>query len=327
MPDLALGVDVGGTLTKLALCKRDGTVVRKTVAETQAHEGRAAVLDRVVGLVRDLMAESGVAAGDLAGVGLGLAGRVDMRTGVAVLCPNLPGFVNTPVSRPLEDALGLKVKIANDAGCAGLGELHFGAAKGSRDMVLLTLGTGVGGAVIMDGKLQRGWRGVLGEIGHSVVDMNGPECSCGQHGCLEAFCGRRAIEGRARRRLQDGRESVILQRIGGDTLAITPQIIAEAAAEGDALACEVLSETARYLGAGIVNAIVLCDPDVIVVGGGVANAGEVLFAPLRRTVEARCRIAQFSGDRIVPAKLGSDAGMIGAACLILEPEVGLAPRK
>ncbi len=327
MPDVALGVDIGGTLTKLAVCGRDGTVLRKTVAETHAQEGRAAVLDRVVSLVRDLIRESGVAPGDLAGVGVGLAGRVDMRTGVAVLCPNLPGFVNSPVSRPLEDALGLKVKIANDAGCAGLGELHFGAGKGSRDMVLLTLGTGVGGAVIMDGKLQRGWRGVLGEIGHCVVDVNGPECSCGQHGCLEAFCGRRAIEGRARRLLQEGRESTILERVSGDTLAITPQVVADAAAENDPVACEVLAETARYLGAGIVNAVVLCDPDVIVVGGGIAGAGEVLFAPLRRTVEARCRIAQFSGDRIVSAKLGSDAGMIGAACLILEPEAGLAPRK
>ncbi len=324
--ELAIGVDVGGTLLKLALCTREGEVVRSIRTETLAYQGYEAVLHRIASLVGELMTDARIETGDVLGVGVGLAGRIDMHSGIAVLCPNLPEFVQVPVSRPLENALKMPVRVANDAGCAALGEVHFGAAKGCRDMVLLTLGTGVGGAVVRDGRLDRGSRGVLGEIGHSVVDIDGPECSCGQHGCLEAFCGRRAIEGRARRMLQMGRASSLLERAGGDILAISPRIVAEAAEDKDAVALEVLAETALYLGAGVVNAIVLCDPDAVVIGGGIADSGEALLAPLRRVVESRCRIGQFRGDRIIPAKLGSDAGVVGAACLVFAPEAGVSPR-
>lgn len=324
--ELAIGVDVGGTLLKLALCTRDGEVLRSIRTETLAYQGYEAVMQRIASLTRELIGDAKVPAEEIRGVGVGLAGRIDMQTGVAVMCPNLPEFLQVPVARPLEAALKLPVRVANDAGCAALGEVHFGAAKGSSDVVLLTLGTGVGGAVVRDGRLDRGSRGVLGEIGHAVIDVNGPECSCGQHGCLEAFAGRRAIEGRARRMIQTGRATTLLERAGGDILAISPRIIAEAAEGHDAVACEVLAETALYLGAGIVNAIVLCDPDAIVLGGGIAEAGEALLAPLRRVVESRCRIGQFRGDRIIPARLGSGAGMIGAACLVLTPEVGVSPR-
>jgi len=324
---VALGIDVGGTFIKAALCTRDGEVRARSSTDTVAREGYESVLHRIIWIVEDVLDRAGAQRSDVAGVGIGLAGRIDPRSGDAVMCPNLPGFVNVPVARPLEDNLGLKAKIGNDAGCAALGEFFFGAGKGSRDMVMLTLGTGIGGAVILDGKPRRGERQVLGEIGHCVIDVDGPECSCTQHGCLEAFCGTEGIVRRTRQRLQRGRASKILDLSGGDGLRITPQVVAEAAKAGDAVAIEVLEETGFYLGAGIVNAVVFCDPDVVVIGGKIADAGEHLFGPLRRTVEARCRIGQFRGDRIVKAKLGGDAGVVGAASLVLEPETGIQPRK
>ncbi len=319
-PKMALGVDVGGTFIKAALCSEDGEVVIRSSTDTVAREGYEAVLHRIIWVVEDVIERSGVERNEIGGAGLGLPGRVDPRSGDAVMCPNLPGFVGVPVARPLADALGLTVRIGNDAGCAGLGEFHFGAGKGSRDMIMLTLGTGIGGAVILDGKLRRGSRQVLGEIGHSVIDVHGPQCGCTQHGCLEAFCGKEGIVRRARERLQQGRASAIWGLADNDTLRITPAVVADAAAAGDPVALEVLEETGFYLGAGIVNAVVFCDPDVVVIGGKIADAGEPLFGAVRRTVEARCRIGQFRGDRIVKAKLGGDAGVVGAASLILQPQ-------
>lgn len=326
-PRMAVGVDVGGTLMKAAVCTETGTILCRLQTDTIAREGYEAVLRRMVGLVEDLVTESRLPKSVLLGVGVGLPGRVDPRAGDAILCPNVPGFVNVPVVRPLQDAIGLKVRLGNDAGCAGLGEFHFGAGKGARDMVMLTLGTGIGGAVIQDGQLRRGSRQVLGELGHQVVDVNGPECGCGQHGCLEAFCGKEGIVRRTREQLQRGRVSMIPALVNGDPLKITPQAVAEAARAGDAVALDVLEWTGFYLAAGVVNAIVFCDPDIVVIGGQVAEAGEPLFGPLRRTVEARSRMAQFRGERIVPAKLGADAGVIGAACLVLEPEAGIPAKK
>lgn len=317
---LAVGVDLGGTKTKFAILDSDGAVLHSMRANTHANEGREAVLARTASLTCELLSQVEGSYEDVVGVGVGIAGRVDSASGYAGMCPNFPGFIDAPVGGPLSEALGLPVRIANDAACAALGELHFGAGRGRRDVVLLTLGTGVGGAVIRDGRLDRGSRSVLGEIGHIVIDPNGPACGCGNHGCLESFCGKRAIEARARRELQRGRASSMLQAAGGDILEISPRIVAEAAREGDEVACDVLAETARYLAAGLVNAVMLCDPDVIILGGGVAGAGEPLWAPLRRAVETSCRIGRFESDRIVLAELGPEAGMVGAACLALFPD-------
>jgi len=315
---LVLGIDVGGTRIKAAVCNSAGSIVRSMEIDTRAQEGFERVMGRVISVARDLIAKTRSAQAEVKALGVGVPGRIDPRAGICFFSPNLPTWEDVQVLEPLREELGLPVWMENDANCAGLAELRFGAAKDAQSMVMFTLGTGVGGAVAMNDRLLTGPRNVIGEIGHTVVDPDGPLCGCGAHGCLEAFCGAHGISDRAAQRLQRGEKSIILDLVDGETRNITPHVVVRAAAQGDAVATAVLEETGMYLGIAIVNATVFVDPDVVVIGGRVALAGPVLFDAIRRTVRARCRIAPFDVERIVPAELGADAGAVGAAALALD---------
>lgn len=261
--------------------------------------------------------------GEALGVGVGIPGVVEADRGWVVRCPNLAALNDTPAAQMLSERLGLPVFLNNDAYCATLAELRWGAGKGCSNLVMLTLGTGIGGGVAMDGKVIRGPRGILGEIGHMIVHPDGPLCGCGNHGCLEALAGRDGIINRALAKVREGRCSSLVDRLGQDWGAVweeVPRVIAEEAQRGDALAIETLEETGTWVGIGICNALILCDPDKVVIGGGIAAAGEVLFDSIRRTVADRSRITRgkFDVNNIVPAALGNDAGVSGAAALVWE---------
>jgi glucokinase len=318
-----IGVDLGGTNARAALVTRDGEIRSQARRPSAADLPACATLEQVVEACREVMREGGVGTAEVLGVGIGLPGIMDARSGVCFWSPNFPHWKDVPIGPRVGEALGLPAFILNDARCAALGELLFGAARGVRNMVMITLGTGIGGAFVVDGRLLLGPNGSIGEVGHHTVDPAGPLCGCGNYGCWEALCARDAFVERAERKLQSGRPSRLAGRAPRGKL--TPGLIAGAAADGDALAVEVLEETGFYIGVGVANLINMLNPERFVIGGGIAQAGELLLGPVRRTVDRRAVPLQRGTAEIVPALLGDSAGVMGAAALVLDRLEEIAP--
>lgn len=311
-----IGVDLGGTNVRASLITRDGEIVRQARRPSLQDHQPSATLDQIVGAAAEVIEEEALGTGDVLGVGIGLPGIMDIGTGICFWSPNFPQWKDVPIGPEVGKGLGMPAFILNDAKCAALGELIHGAGKGARNMVMITLGTGIGGAIVVDGRLLIGPNGSIGEVGHHTIDPNGRLCGCGNFGCWEAMCARDAIIERTDRKLQSGRPSLLRQTAprGG----VTPELLSRAAAEGDALAREVLEETGFYVGVGVANLINMLNPERFVIGGGIAQAGDALFDPVRRTVASRAVPLQHSTAHIVPARLGDNAGVMGAAVLVLD---------
>jgi len=312
-----VGVDIGGTFIKAALLDRQGHIVAVTRRPAHAERGVDATLSMVVEAAREAMAEGKAAADQVCGLGMGVPGRHQSEEGICIYSPNFMGWTNVQLLQPVEEQLGVAAFMRNDVKTATLGEHRFGAGRGFRHVVMITLGTGIGGGAIIDGELRLGSSEGFSEVGHMTVDPHGRQCGCGNHGCWEAMAARDAIIERAVRAIQTGRATALAAH-GQNLSAITPAVIYEAAQKGDAVAREVLEETGMYLGIGVANLIQLYNPEVFIIGGGIAQAGELLFDPLRRTVNARAQMVPASTCQIVPAALGDDAGVIGASVLVLE---------
>lgn len=264
--------------------------------------------------------------GELVGVGVGVPGLVDRR-GVLRFAPNLPGVEAMPIKADLEAVLGVEVRVDNDATCAAWGERQVGAAQGYDDVILVTLGTGIGGGIVADGGLVRGANGFAGEIGHMVVDPDGPPCPCGQRGCWERFASGSGLGGLAVRAATEGRAARVLALAGGDPSLVRGEHVTVAAADGDAEAQAVLADFGWWVALGLANLANVFDPEAFVLGGGLVEAGELLLAPVR---EAFARLLTGGAYRppvdIVAATLGEHAGAIGAACLFdIVREIG--PRR
>jgi glucokinase len=312
-----VGVDLGGTNLRAALTDRNGTLLHEARRPSKADGPASETLETLIEAVREVLNLQGVTAREVVGVGIGLPGIMDSEAGIVYWSPNFPNWDGVAVSETVSRALELPVSILNDARCAALGELRFGAGRGVKYMVMITLGTGIGGAIVLDGRLMLGPNGSIGEVGHHTIDVNGPRCSCGNFGCWEALCGRDAIVERALRLIQKGLETRLLE-MAPQPDELTPALIAEAAVSGDAVAHQVMDETGSYVGVGITNLINMLNPEVVVVGGGIAQAGELLFGPVRRTVRARAVELQARTARIVPAELGDNAGVLGGVVLALQ---------
>lgn len=327
----AVGIDVGGTTFAAGLFTADGQadfakVALATSAEmvandswdtptTDAHQVVAALIDGI----HQILAVAKTDISQLSGITVAVPGNVDRSTGLIIECPNLPIIDGVNIVDAFQEAIGdYPVFVANDAYCATLGELRYGAGRDVENLLMLTLGTGIGGGIALDNQVCRGPRNMMGEIGHMIIVPDGPRCGCGNIGCFEAVAGKQAIIDLARRQLQYARQSLIDQLCGGDPEKITPQVVAEAARRGDEVAVEVMNKIGYYIGLALCNGIIMCDPDVIVLGGGIAAAGEVLFAPVRRTVHYRSPYSGFDVNNIVPAQLGNQAGIYGAAALVWE---------
>lgn len=314
---LALGVDLGGTTFAAGALDAAGTLLRSASYKTPRTDEPRLVLDEIAARAREAAQAT---PGQPAGLGVGIPGVVDPDTGHVFLCPNLPALNDTDAGPILSDLLEMPVFLANDAFCATLAELRWGAGRDAHNMLLLTLGTGIGGGVALDNQVIRGPRQLIGEIGHTIVKADGPPCGCGNHGCLEALAGRTPIINLAISKIQSGRETLLLTLCEGDLRRLDPRMIAAAAQQGDDLALQVMTEVGQWIGLGICNGIVFVDPDLVVLGGGIAAAGEVLFGPIRRTVASRSQISRgkFDPANIVPAQLGNHAGLYGAAQLVWE---------
>jgi glucokinase len=315
-----LGIDIGGTNLVVGSVAEDGSAVVATASEpTHSEAGATDVVDRLVGLAERAIAttrrESPGA--EILGVGVGAPGPLDTRRGIVLLTPNL-GWVNMPLRQLIHDRLGLPAALDNDANCAVLGEWWVGAARGARHAIGITIGTGIGGGIIIDGRLYHGASDVAGEIGHTTIDTEGRRCKCGNYGCLEAYASGPNIALRAVEELEAGAESRLRALVDGDLRKITAQTVYQAAADGDELALEVVNDTAKVLGVGIGNLLNVFNPEVVVVCGGVTLAGDHLFEPLRREVARRAFKPAVAACRIVPGELAGTAGVYGAAKVFLD---------
>ncbi len=324
---VSIGVDLGGTTFSVGVLTPDGELVEKQDYDTPHADDEPLALAAVAAAVGGIMEQTTVKPDQLMGVGVGIPGPVDPDAGVIKQAPNMHELDGANAVEIISSELDfgedadVPVLIANDAFCHTLGELRYGVGRDVDNLVMFTLGTGVGGGIALDNQVRRGPRQIMGEVGHIIVEPEGRRCGCGNHGCLEAIVGRDGIIDLAVRLLEEGRESVLAERGGRYHEELSPKIIAEAAEDGDEVALQVMRVTGHYIGVALCSCIVLTDPDLIVLGGGIANAGDVLFDPIRRTVHHRSMISGFDTDRIVPSELGGDAGIIGAAALIVD-EVG-----
>jgi glucokinase len=309
----AVGVDLGGDTIKVGATAKDGRLLFKGVVETRAEEGPA----RVVKQIRKGVAAAIEACGDKPiGVGVGSPGVVNAEEGIVENPPNLPGWGRIRLAKKIEKKFGVPVFIENDANAAAVGEMIFGAGKELDSFIMVTLGTGVGGGVIMNRRLVRGEHGGAGEIGHMSVDYDGEPCKCGSRGCVEAYVGREYLTARAAKRLADAPDSTIGRLIDGDLDALSPKVICEAAKAGDALANELIEETGRYLGYAFASVANLLDVTAFVVGGGVAGFGKPLFDAAKAAAKERALIPTKPRVRVRAAKLRNDAGAKGAAALV-----------
>lgn len=314
--DVIVGIDLGGTRFRVCLAEPTGRILRRLSRPTQHEEGPERVVARLAAAVRELGGDELPAT--VLGVGVGAPGPLDPWLGVIFQAPNMPGWRDVPLRQMLAEALALPVHLGNDANLAALGETSFGAARGCRNVVYITVSTGIGGGVIEDNRLLLGARGLAAEVGHMVVEPRGPRCGCGNWGCVEALASGTAIARVARERLASGEPSALGDLPGPPEVSITAERVAAAAAAGDPLASAVMRSAAEYLGIAVVNVLHLYDPEVVVLGGGVCLAGEMIFAPVRAAITARAMAAYRARARVVPAALGDDAGLLGAVALVNE---------
>jgi len=313
-----LGIDLGGTKILAAVVDEDGRIVARAKNATRPDLGPDGVIERIVSTIQTAVKTADVTDSDVVAIGIGAPAPVNPNTGVLYAAPNLPGWDRVELGPRLHERMGIPVVVDNDVNVGTLGEYVLGAGQGAGDMVGIFVGTGVGGGIIIDGQLRRGFRYSAGELGHMIMVPHGPLCGCGKRGCLEALASRTAIEREVRAAMATGRKSVV-----GDLLAtskknrLTSGTIRKALDHDDALMKEVLAQAQFYLGLLVANVVNLLDPEMFVFGGGVVEAlGNDFLQPIREVAVANFKQA-LDGEkvRIVPAELGDDAGVLGAAIL------------
>ena len=312
----AVGVDIGGTKIAGALVSADGRITHREQVATP-EDDTSAILDATAELITTLQA---AADGEVAGVGMACAGFVDGSAGHLWFAPNLP-WRDLDVADEVGRRVGYEVLVENDANAAAWGEYRHGAGVDCRNMLLATVGTGVGGGCIVDDQLLRGGHGIGGEIGHITVDPHGPRCGCGNDGCLEVFASGTALERTARELVASGaaKGAGLRERCGGDPEALTGQDITDLARAGDAGAVALFAELGTRLGQGLASICAVVDPALVVIGGGVADAGALLLDPAAEAFAARLiGRGHRPSPRVVSAELGNDAGLVGAAALARE---------
>ncbi|PTM56630.1 ROK family glucokinase [Desmospora activa] len=312
-----IGIDLGGTSMKLGIVDENGKLLDKLEKPTRGEEGAETGLARMAEHARELAEMSGQPWSRVAGLGIGLPGFLDIERGEIIRLTNIP-WERVPVRTVLEAKLGVPVVIDNDANVAALGEAWSGAGTGIGDIVCITLGTGVGGGVIVDGRLVHGVSGMAGEIGHICMEENGALCGCGKRGCVETIASATGMMRLVKEGLAAGRQSLLHQPAQQGEL--NTRTLFAAAEQQDVLALEVIDRATDALGRLMAILSVVNNPAAFIVGGGVSRAGERLFTPLRQSYAQHALAAAARGVQILPAQLGNDAGMIGAAALTVRRE-------
>ncbi|MDO7908513.1 ROK family glucokinase [Paenibacillus sp. JX-17] len=309
-----VGVDLGGTTIKVGICNEKGQLLEKYEGATEVEKGVDTVIANIEKYVRHIVEQSSYSWDQLAGVGAGLAGFTNVKEGIIILAPNI-GFRNVPMRALLEERLGKPVKIDNDANVAALGEAWSGAGKGIDNCVCYTLGTGVGGGIIINGKIYQGFSGMAGELGHiSVVpDLEAIQCGCGKMGCLETVSSATGIIRMANDAVERG-DRTSLALVEGKIMA---KDVFDAAKSGDEVALRIVNRASYYLGKSMAAVAAVLNPERFIVGGGVSKAGDILFEEVRQVFAKLTPEPLQAGVQIIPAELGNDAGIVGAAGLLL----------
>ncbi len=312
-----LAFDLGGTKFAFGVVAENGDILGSDKIETLAKQGPEQAIQRVNLAAQALLKKLNIKPEELIGIGIASPGPLDITKGCVDGSPNLPGWTGYSIVKGLSGFFNLPARIDNDANAAALGEYKFGAGKNKKNMVYITVSTGIGGGVIVDGRLMRGANGNAAELGHLTLNIDGPACPCGANGCLEMYASGTAIARRTREAIQAGAHSQILN-LAGSVEEITTHHILTALEKDDALAQKIWNETTEYLGRGLAVVINSFNPEVIVVGGGVTAAGDLLFKPVREKAlrYAFPRLAAVCS--IVPAGLGSNVGVVGAAACAFE---------
>jgi glucokinase len=321
-----VGVDLGGTNIVVGLVPIEGgDVLGLRTLPTDSGRGAKFVVDRIVHMVEEAIAEVAAAHGTtreaVAGVGIGSPGPLNRKTGTVINTPNL-GWRNFPLRDLISNSVKLPCTLDNDANCATYGEWWLGAGRGTQSLVGFTLGTGIGGGIVLNGEIYHGCSDVAGEIGHMTIDSNGRKCKCGNYGCLEQYASGPAIALRAVEGIEAGAGTLLEEMVDGRLDDITAATVYEAAVLGDPYATEVMKDTAKFLGSGVASIINILNPQMVVIAGGVTRAGDHLFIPLIAEVRRRAFRSAQECCRIVPAELPGTAGVVGAAGVFKKENYG-----
>ncbi len=304
-----LALDIGGTKIALGRFLRDGKLEEKIIFPTKAERGYKKILDEIIGNIKRLKTNDTIA------LGIGCGGPLDSEKGVILSPPNLPGWDNVPLKEHLESTLNIPVFLDNDANTACLGEYYFGAGKGVRNLVYITVSTGIGGGIIIDGKILHGQRDSAGEVGHQTIIPDGPLCNCGNRGCLEALASGIAIAKRAKEAILKGEDTIL--REWGKEENISAEFVRRAYLQGDKVSERIWKDALEYLGIGVGNIITIISPERVILGGGIMKAGEEVLETVRRVVRERVKLVPVDKVEIVPSKLGEEVGLYGALALVL----------
>jgi len=305
-----LGVDVGATHLYVCLSDFSASIIHEIEMDLDINDGPITCLSIVDNLVQQILVAKGLQLQDISAVGLGLPGPVVVEKGTVSMPPIMPGWNNFPIRETLNKKWNCPVLLNNDAELGALGEWAYGAGRGEKNLAYIKVGTGIGAGLIFESKIYHGATGAAGEIGHITINENGPRCSCGNLGCLEAFAGGRAIAGRAQEELSKGRRS---QLVGlGDLYKISAKDVIKAAKKGDLLSQQIITEAGSYLGVAIAGLVNLFNPSIVIIGGGISSSGDLLLDPIREAVANRSLYAAGNAVRISAALLGKRSTVMGA---------------
>lgn len=314
MAPYILAVDLGGTQIRAALCDAQGQIYRRIARPTRAAEGPAPVIGRLIEAIGEALGDT--PAEQIAGIGMDAPGPLNPVTGIVLSPPNLPGWNQIPLRSLISQRFGRPTFLNNDANVAALAENTYGAGRGVRDMIYLTVSTGVGSGIIADGRLVQGVNGFGAEAGHIIMDPKGPLCNCGHHGCLEAYSSGTGIARYAVERIKAGKKTRITKMVGGDLSKVTARVVNEAAQLGDKVGTQALRRAGYYLGIGIANLLRLFNPQMVVLGGSVMKAGPLLTEPMWDAIRDSVPRLYWEGLAIVPAALGDDVALLGCVALV-----------
>lgn len=315
MKKLAIGVDLGGTFIKAGIVDETGNIIAEDSIPTEAEKGPSHVIEQISKIVSKL--SENFKNGEIIGVGIGAPGQVDPQGGVKYP-PNFPGWTIVYLAKEIQSKTKLNTVVDNDANVAAIGESKFGAGREHPNFIMVTLGTGIGGGIIINRKIYRGPTGGAGEIGHISINFDGPKCNCGNYGCVEAYVGQRYLSIWVAKELEKSPKSKIIEIVKGDLSKIEPYVISLAAEQGDEFAMNVWKKAGFYVGVMLASVMNLFDINVAIVGGGVAKAGKILFDSMNQTVKERALKPIAEKAIVIPAQLGNKAGILGAGALAFE---------
>jgi len=314
---MIIGVDMGGTHIRTGLFTSKGILQNKSIKIHYGNLPPQKMIDLVVLEVNNILEKESLDLFNISGMGVGFPGHVDFERGIALTTSNLPQWDDIPLRDILEDRLKIPVYLDNDANLAASAEHLFESGKGIKNMIYVTVSSGIGAGVIINGKIYRGNRGTAGEIGHTTLDINGPVCTCGKRGCLMAMASGIGIANIAKGVVGEGKKTLIKDLVQNDMNKITAKVIAEAAFRGDEFAESLIEQAARYLGMGLANLVEIFDPEMIIVGGGLSKIREKFLELVKEVAIQRVPKQLRDSVNIVSSRLGSDAGIIGAASLVI----------